>query len=173
MLHAPKSHHPQRSVTSALLINLPDDLPPIDAVITHPFLNGQGDRLVTEDGYHPEERLYLQNRIPFKPVPIGDAMEHLDDLFHDFPFANQTADRTNLYATIVTRVCRRSYDISPMFLFDKPKSGTGATLLANLVAVLTTGKKSERVTYCNGEMLEFEKRVAATLPRRQRRRAPG
>ena len=162
VLHAPKSHHPQRSVTSALLIDLPDDLPPIDAVITHPFLNGQGDRLVTEDGYHPEERLYLQNRIPFKPVPIGDAIEHLDDLFHDFPFANQTADRTNLYATIVTRVCRRSYDISPMFLFDKPKSGTGATLLANLVAVLTTGKKSERVTYCNGEMLEFEKRVAAT-----------
>ena len=116
---------------------------------------------MTEEGYHPEERLYLQNRIPFKPVPIGEAIEQVDDLFCDFPFAT-TADRTNLYATIVTRICRRSYDIAPMCLFDKPKSGTGATLLANLVAVLTTGKKSERVTYCNGEMLEFEKRVAAT-----------
>ena len=161
VLHAPKSHHPQRTVTSALLINLPDDLPPLDAVITHPFLNGKGDRLVTEEGYHPEERLYLQNRIPFHPVPIGEAIEQVDDLFCDFPFAT-TADRTNLYATVVTRICRRSYDIAPMCLFDKPKSGTGATLLANLVAVLTTGKKSERVTYCNGEMLEFEKRVAAT-----------
>ena len=162
VLHTPKRHHPQRTVTSALLINLPDDLPPLDAVITHPFLNGSGDRLVTEEGYHPEERVYLQNRHPFSPVPIQQAIVELDDLFHGFPFASPAADRTNLYATIVTRICRRSYDIAPMFLFDKPKSGTGATLLANLVAVLTTGKKSERVTYCNGEMLEFEKRVAAT-----------
>ena len=162
VLHTPKRHHPQRTVTSALLINLPDDLPQLDAVITHPFLNGTGDRLVTEEGYHPEERAYLQNRHPFKPVPIEIAIAYLDDLFHDFPFANPAADRTNLYAMIVTRICRRSYDIAPMFMFDKPKSGTGATLLANLCAVLTTGKKSERVTYCNGEMLEFEKRVAAT-----------
>ena len=131
-------------------------------MITHPLLNGAGDRLITEEGYHSEERVYLLNRIPFKPVAIGKAVEGLDDLFHDFPFANQTADRTNLHAAIVTRICRRSYDIAPMFLFDKPKSGTGATLLVNLVAVLTTGRKSERVTYCNGEMLEFEKRVAAT-----------
>ena len=149
-------------MTSALLINLPDDLPHLDAVITHPFLNGAGDRLVTEEGYHPEERVYLQNRIPFSPVPVTKAIADLDDLFHDFPFSDPEADRTNLYAAIVTRICRRSYDITPMFMFDKPKSGTGATLLANLVAVLTTGRKSERVTYCNGEMLEFEKRVAAT-----------
>ena len=162
VLHAPRSHHPQRTVTNALLINLPNDLPPLDAVITHPFLSGAGDRLVTEEGYHPEERVYLQNRHPFTPAPVQQAVGELDDLFFDFPFANEKADRTNLYATIVTRICRRSYDIAPMFLFDKPKSGTGATLLANLVAVLTTGKKSERVTYCNGEMLEFEKRVAAT-----------
>ena len=162
VLHTPKRHHPQRSVTNALLINLPDDLPQLDAVITHPFLNGNGDRLITEEGYHPEERVYLQNRVPFRPVAIEKSVEDLDDLFRDFPFANPTADRTNLYAAIVTRICRRSYDIAPMFMFDKPKSGTGATLLANLVAVLTTGRKSERVTYCNGEMLEFEKRVAAT-----------
>ena len=49
-----------------------------------------------------------------------------------------------------------------MFMFDKPKSGTGATLLVSLVGLLTTGKHPERVTYCNGEMVEFEKRVAAT-----------
>ncbi|MCY4555067.1 MAG: hypothetical protein OXF79_01475 [Chloroflexi bacterium] len=148
-------------MTSALLIDLPEDLPQLDAVITHPFLTGNGDRLVTEEGYHPEERVYLQNRILFSPVSIDRAVGDLDDLFHDFPFANPTADRANLCAAIVTRICRRSYDIAPMFMFDKPKSGIGATLLANLVAVLTTGRKSERVTYGNGEMLEFEKRVAA------------
>ena len=160
VLHAPKRHHPQRTVTSALLINLPD-LPQLDAVITHPFLNSRGDRLVTQEGYHPDERVYLQNRIPFRPAPIEKAIADLDDLFCEFPFSTP-ADRTGLVAAIITRICRRSYDIAPMFMFDKPRSGTGATLLANLVAVLTTGRKSERVTYCNGEMLEFEKRVAAT-----------
>ena len=162
VLHTPKRHHPQRTVTNALLINLTDDLPQLDAVITHPFLSGTGDRLVTEEGYHPDEKLYLQNLLPFSPVPIDKAIADLDDLFHDFPFANPTADRTNLYAAIITRICRRSYAITPMFMFDKPKSGTGATLLAGLVALLTTGKQAERVTYCNGDMLEFEKRVAAT-----------
>ena len=49
-----------------------------------------------------------------------------------------------------------------MFRFDKPKFGTGATLLVGLVTLLTAGKAPERVTYCHGEMVEFEKRVAAT-----------
>lgn len=86
----------------------------------------------------------------------------MDDLFCDFPFANPAADRTNLYAAIVTRVCRRSYAIAPMFRFEKPKCGTDATLLVGLVILLTAGKAPERVTYCHGEMVEFEKRVAAT-----------
>ncbi len=71
-------------MTSALLIDLPEDLPQLDAVITHPFLTGNGDRLVTEEGYHPEERVYLQNRILFSPAPIDRAVGDLDDLFHDF-----------------------------------------------------------------------------------------
>ena len=162
MIHAPKRHHPQRTVTNALLINLPEDIPQLDAVMSHPFLSASGDRLVTEEGYHSEERVYLQNRHPFAPAPIEQATLDLDDLFCDFPFANPTADRTNLYAAIVTRICRRSYAMAPMFMVDKPKSGTGATLLVGLMGLLTTGRHPDRVTYCNGEMVEFEKRVAAT-----------
>ena len=162
VLHVPKRHHPQRAVTNALLINLPDDLPQLDAVMSHPFLSGTSDRLVTEEGYHPEEKVYLQNRHSFTPVDLDAAIAELDDLFSDFPFANPVADRTNLYAAIITRICRRAYAMAPMIMFDKPKSGTGATLLVGLVALLATGKHPERVTYCNGEMVEFEKRVAAT-----------
>ena len=162
VLHTPKRHHPQRTVTNALLINLPEDLPQLDAVMSHPFLSGAGNRLVIEEGYHPEERVYLQNHHPFAPVSVQQAVAELDDLFFDFPFADEKADRSNLYAAIVTRICRRSYAMAPMFMFDKPKSGTGATLLVSLVGLLTTGKHPERVTYCNGEMVEFEKRVAAT-----------
>lgn len=134
VLHNPKRHHPQRTVTDALLINPPEDLPHLDAVMSHPFLNASGDRLVTAEGCHPEERVYLQNKHPFAPVSIDQAIADLDDLFCDFPFANPAADRTNLYAAIVTRICRRSYAIAPMFRFDKPKSGAGATLPVGLVA---------------------------------------
>ena len=159
VLHTPKRHHPQRTVTNALLINLPEDLPQLDAVMSHPFLNGASNRLVIEEGYHPEERVYLQNHHPFTPVSVQQAVAELDDLFFDFPFADEKADRSNLYAAIVTRICHRSYAMAPMFMFDKPKSGTGATLLASLVGLLTTGKHPERVSYCNGEMVEFEERA--------------
>ena len=161
VLQTPKPRHPQRSVTNALLINPPEDLPELDAVISHPFLSATGDRLITEEGYHPTEQMYLQNPYPFVPVPLQSAIEELEDLFVDFPTPTQ-ADRTNLYAAIVTKICRRSYSIAPLVMIDKPKSGTGATLLAELVALLTTGCMPMRATYCNGEMLEFEKRVAAT-----------
>ena len=161
-LHTPKKHHPQSGVVKSLLVNLPDDLPQLSAVLTHPFVNGSGDRLVVAEGYYPDEGIYLECALPFSPVPVREAVELLDDLFCDFPFKDPRADRANLYAAIVTAICRRSYDIAPMIMFDKPKSGTGATLLAGLVAWLTTGKKAERLSYPTGELLEFEKRVAAT-----------
>ena len=160
-LRTPKKHHPQSGVVKSLLVNLPDDLPQLSAVVTHPFLNGSGDRLVVGEGYYAEEGIYLQYAQRFSPIPVEDAVALLDDLFCDFPFKDR-ADRANLFAAIVTTICRRSYSIAPMIMFDKPKSGTGATLLAGLVAWLTTGKKAERLTYPSGELLEFEKRVAAT-----------
>ena len=113
VLQTPKPRHPQRSVTNALLINPPEDLPELDAVISHPFLSATGDRLITEEGYHPTEQMYLQNPYPFVPVPLQSAIEELEDLFVDFPTPTQ-ADRTNLYAAIVTKICRRSYSIAPL-----------------------------------------------------------
>ena len=161
VLRTPRPRHPQRAVTNALLIDPPEDVPELEAVITHPFLNAAGDRLICEEGYHPSERLYLQNPHPFKPIALQDAISALDDLFYDFPFPT-AADRTNLFAAIITKICRRSYSKAPLMMIDKPKSGTGATLLSELVALLTTGRMPMRATYCNGDMLEFEKRVAAT-----------
>ena len=92
---------------------------------------------------------------------VATAVSALDDIFVDFPFASD-ADRTTLFAAIITQVCRRSYAIAPMFMFDKPKSGTGATLLSQLVSLVTTGKMPKRITYST-ETLEFEKRATATL----------
>ena len=92
---------------------------------------------------------------------MATAVSALDDIFVDFPFASD-ADRTTLFAAIITQVCRRSYAIAPMFMFDKPKSGTGATLLSQLVSLVTTGKMPKRITYST-DILEFEKRATATL----------
>ena len=161
ILRTPRPRHPHRAVTNGLLINPPDEVPQIEAVITHPFLNSAADRLIAEEGYHPSERLYLQNNYAFKPVKLEEAKAALDDLFFDFPFPT-AADETNLYAAIITKICRRSYAKAPLMMIDKPKSGTGATLLSELVSLLTTGRLPMRATYSPGEMLEFEKRVAST-----------
>ena len=161
VLRTPRPRHPQRSVTNALLVNPPEDVPQLEAVITHPFLNAAAGRLITEEGYHLSERLYLRNPFPFEPLKLEEAKAALDDLFFDFPFPT-AADCTNLFAAIVTKICRRSYSKAPLMMVDKPKSGTGATLLTELVALLTTGRLPMRATYSPGEMLEFEKRVAST-----------
>ena len=157
----PKPHHPQRAITNALLDNPPEDIPELDSVITHPFLNSDGDQLIIKRGYYPEERLYLETNLAWQPMPVATAVAALDDIFVDFPFASD-ADRTTLFAAIITQVCRRSYAIAPMFMFDKPKSGTGATLLSQLVSLVTTGKMPKRITYST-DTLEFEKRATATL----------
>ena len=94
-------------------------------------------------------------------MKLEEAKAALDDLFFDFPFPT-AADETNLYAAIITKICRRSYAKAPLMMIDKPKSGTGATLLSELVSLLTTGRLPMRATYSPGEMLEFEKRVAST-----------
>ena len=161
LLRTPRPRHPHRAVTNGLLINPPEEVPQLEAVITHPFLNSAADRLITVEGYHPSERLYLQNPYPFTPMSLEDAKAALDDLFFDFPFPT-AADETNLYVAIITKICRRSYAKAPLMMVDKPKSGTGATLLSELVSLLTTGRLPMRATYSPGEMLEFEKRLAAT-----------
>ena len=144
------------------MVNLPHDLPHLDAVLTHPFLNKAGDRLITDEGYHPDESVYLQTSAPFTPVPIQQAIDTLDDIFGEFPFDHPTADRTNLYAAIITKICRWSYDIAPMFIIDKPKHGTGATLLAEMIGLVTTGASVDRVSYSKSDLVEFEKRLAST-----------
>ncbi len=156
----PKPHHPQRSVTNALPSQPPEDLPELDAVMPHPFLSAKGDRLVTQPGYHADEKVVLYNPYRFVPMDVETAISEIDDIFGDFPFAT-ASDRTNLYAAMITKVCRRSYTIGPMILIDKPKSSTGASLMAELVSVLTTGKMPLRATYCNRDALEFEKRLMA------------
>ena len=161
VMSEPKPHHPMRTVTSALLDSPPDDLPILEAVITRPFLTSDGDRLVTAEGYHQQERIYLENPRRFSPMSLPDAKAALDDLFCDFPFATE-ADTTNFYACVVTAFCRRAYSLAPMFMFDKPKSGTGATLLAHMVSVLATGRMPRMVTYTT-EGEEFEKRMVTAV----------
>ena len=156
----PKPHHPQRTITNALLDNPPDDIPELDSVITHPFLNSdKGDQLIIKRGYYPFlERLYLETNLAWQPMPVAAAVAALDDVFVDFPFASD-ADRTTLFAAIITQLYAGvSYAIAPMFMFDKPKSGTGATLLSQLVSLVTTGKLPKRITYST-DTLEFEKRL--------------
>ncbi len=160
VLHNPKRRHPQRTVTDALFINPPEDLPHLDAVMSHPFLNASGDRLVTAEGCHPEERVYLQNKHPFAPVSIRPS--------RTWTTCSATSPSPIRRPTGPTSTRPSSRDLppvllhGPMFRFDKPKFGAGATLPVGLVSLLTAGKAPGRVTYCHGEMVEFEKRVAAT-----------
>ena len=71
------------------------------------------------------------------PVPESPTEDDLKaavitllEPFQDFPFVAE-ADRTHALAALFTILARPLISgPAPLFLFDKPKQGTGATLLA-------------------------------------------
>ena len=67
------------------------------------------------------------------------ALGHLIEHFQGFPFAG-TSDWANFLACLITPLLGMAVDKTPLFLVDKPRPRTGATLLANTVAAIHTGQ---------------------------------
>jgi hypothetical protein len=102
------------------------------------------------------------------PVPqhptdedLKEARAILDDLLCDFPFVDE-ASRANAWALLLTPLVRTAFEgPTPLFLIDKPSPGTGATLLARLVALVACGE--EAVTPPPEDESEARKLVTAAL----------
>ena len=66
----------------------------------------------------------------------------VEEVLRDFPFENE-ASRAHAWAAILTGVLRASIaGCTPLHVFDAPQAGTGKTLLAQLVAMISTGKEA-------------------------------
>ena len=115
-------------------------LPVLSSVSIKPFLCASGDQLVTANGYYRAERTLLACPVAVdQHMPLADARSAMDYLLQDFPF-DSAADYANGWAAALTPLIDRYVTPTPLFLFGKPTSRTGATLLCETLAIVHTGR---------------------------------
>ncbi len=157
------------------ILSLPEKpFPPLIGIAEAPVLRPDGTLLSTL-GYDPATQLvYLPAPgLQMPPLPeqptaedAHQAREYLhEELLHDFPFASE-ADEANFLACLLTPIVRPAIrGCVPLGIFDKPGPGSGATLLSDLVAIITTGRPAAKMVAPEGMSPEEEwrKRITAIL----------
>src|SRR5439155_10191048 len=104
-------------------------------------------------------------RVPKRPTvaDVKAARALLEqELIVNFPFVD-AASRANALALLLTFVTRPAIGGPvPLALLDKPGPGTGASLLAEVMAVIATGRKAAMMT-APREDDEWRKKITAAL----------
>jgi len=94
---------------------------------------------------------------------VQRAVALLFDLVSDFPFANP-ASRSAWLASLFTPLAREAYRgcTGPLFLFDANVRGSGKSLLADINALIMTGREATRFTAPKDDE-ECRKRITALV----------
>lgn len=147
---------PEKVIRQVLSLGEARGLKPLDAVISAPILSPK-NVFISKAGYDPETRLFLDYHgerptLPDAPTKqqVIDAVNRLFIPFERFPF-ERDIDRSGLFAGILTAVLRPILPTSPAFGFDAPVQGSGKTLLAKCLAVLSTGETPEIWGHVTGQ----------------------
>jgi hypothetical protein len=103
--------------------------------------------------------------VPEQPSAVDIAKARslfLDDLYVDFPFADE-ASRAHALAAMLLPFVRSFIDgPTPLHAFDAPAIGSGKTLLANLAAIIATGREAAPMAHADEEE-EYRKMILARL----------
>lgn len=89
------------------------------------------------------------------------ALERIESLIGEFPFASDAA-RSVALAAILTALVRKSVRTAPMFIFEAAKMGSGKSLLADIVSMIATGRRASVMSQAPDEA-EEKKRILAVL----------
>jgi hypothetical protein len=154
------------------ILSLPSyDFPYLRGVAETPFFTRDG-RLVVTPGYHKDARtfLYLPPTLKVPPVPpepsAGEVRRATDlwvnEVFFDFPFVEQSS-RAHTLGLAVLPIIRDMIDgPTPSHAIDAPMAGTGKGLLADVIALVTTGRPIEVMTEAKDNE-ELRKKITAVL----------
>jgi putative DNA primase/helicase len=149
--------------------NLP--FPVLEAIVETPVFGWDGSLELTK-GYHaasrsyylPEEKFTIPT-VPERPSDSEIARARcllMDELIGDFPFVGD-ADRAHAVAFALLPFVRNMIPgPTPLHLFEKPEPGTGATLLVNMLARLSSGRPLAAMSE-GGNDEEYRKRLTAKL----------
>lgn len=144
--------------------------PALQAITETPVITPTG-RALTEAGYDAETNLYYAPDATFTLPPIPDAptpeqvaaaSAQLQELIQDFPFVDEAA-RANALAALLTSIVRPFITgLIPMALIDKPQAGTGASLLAEVISLLATGRAAAMMSQPKDDE-EMRKKITSFL----------
>jgi len=141
---------------------------PIGGLVETPVVRPDGS-IFCQEGYDASTRLYLTHNfdlvIPEEPTKDDAKVAVayvIDEVLHDFPFVDN-ASKANTVGAMLTPMLRPAISGNiPMVLFDKPMPGTGASLLVDLIAMISTGKTAAVTTAPTSED-EWRKRITSLL----------
>jgi hypothetical protein len=144
---------------------------PLEAIIEFPVFRPDGT-LIFQPGYDTDTRLYYapNPRLVIPPIAnypsdeqIVEAISLIDEVIGEFPYQD-TASHANAHGLLLTPMIRQSISGHvPLALLDATRPGTGKTLLAETVAMITTGRKAAMMAAPFNDDNEWRKRIASTL----------
>lgn len=163
--------HPPLPVVKDMLARPNPPLPILTRIIEAPVFAPDGS-LHLAPGYSPASRAYYAPAPGFAVPPVPDRPSAADleraralllgELLGDFPFISD-AERAHALALLLLPAARELIDgTTPLHLIEKPTPGTGASLMADLLAHLVTGRRPGSMTEgCDED--EWRKRITAKL----------
>ncbi|MEJ7591127.1 MAG: hypothetical protein WKF77_06225 [Planctomycetaceae bacterium] len=142
---------------------------PLRGIVNSPVLRSDGSILQT-GGYDNASGLYVDLSEEFPTIDDNPSMDDVQkavallfDLVSDFPFANH-ASRSAWLASLLTPLAREAYrgPTGPLKLFDANVRGSGKSLLADINALIVTGREATRFTAPRDDE-ECRKRITALV----------
>jgi putative DNA primase/helicase len=145
---------------------MPNDwcFPPVTGVTNTQTMRPDGT-LLTEPGYDPQTGFVLFEPPSMQPIPAAPsrhdavaALQLLDELLDEFPFANQ-ASRSVALSLILSLVLRPALAPAvPLHITNAPEGGTGKSYIFDVASVLAIGELTP--VLCRGHTSEeTEKRL--------------
>ncbi|MDP9470207.1 MAG: bifunctional DNA primase/polymerase [Chloroflexota bacterium] len=162
---------PRVRILRNMLANRTFPLPTLVGVVEVPTFAPDGS-LPAGPGYHPPSRTYYEPAPGFVVPPIPEDPSDaqiaaarsliMDEVLVDFPFTGD-AERANAMALLLLPLVRGLIPgPTPLHLIEKPTAGTGASLLADVVTRIATGRPIGAMTEGRDED-EWRKRLTAKL----------
>lgn len=143
------------------------EFPPLNGITESATLDLTG-REISNPGYDKPTGIYVAIDKPLPPwndvngrAKIQKAIKKLKRPLRGFPFLTD-ADRSAVMAAIMTGLLRKLLPSAPMFAITASTAGTGKTLLAEVVAIIATGRRPPVVSLGSDEN-ELAKRIYGIL----------
>lgn len=155
-------------------------VPVLTGIATTPTMRADGS-VVVADGYDAASGLIIDTQgVAFPPVPEAPsreegraALDALVDVVSEFPFVSDdeggapgghhpSQSRSAALAMMITAVARPMFGAAPMFGISAPTMATGKSLLADVPAMIVTGRRATKMSQGASDE-EDEKRLLSVL----------